>query len=258
MHARGEFAWIFAASPEIGGDAVALKVLPPHYVGDARLEARFHREAALAANLLHPNIVRILDVGCEGGVRYFAMPLHPHSLASLLAQHGPMDERAAARMGRDVAAGLAYSHAAGVVHRDIKPGNILLCADGSAVIADFGIARSVREHLAISGATVTFGTPYYTSPEQAQGRPVDGRSDLYSLGVVLFRATTGAVPFHSTDWFELARMHVEDTPPRLRTRAPQLTADFERIVRRCLEKDPDDRYGSATDLTADLDELWAA
>lgn len=258
MHGRGEFAWVFAASPESGGDAVALKVLPPHYVGNVQLEARFRREAALAADLLHPNIVRILDVGCQGGVRYFAMPLHPHSLASLLAQHGPLDERAAARIGRDVAAGLGYSHAAGLVHRDIKPANILLTTDGVAVIADFGIARSVREPPPIAGATVTFGTPYYTSPEQAQGRPVDGRSDLYSLGVVLYRATTGAVPFHSTDWFELARMHVEVPPPRLRARAPQLTADFERIVRRCLAKDPDDRYGSATDLTVALDELLAA
>ena len=258
MHGRGGFAWVYAARSESAGGTVVLKVLPPLYAGDPQLEARFRREATIAADLPHPNIVRILDVGYHGGYRYYAMPLHPHSLASLLSLRGRLDEGTAVRIGRDVAAGLARAHASNVVHRDVKPANILLGADGSAVVADFGIARSVSGHAGATGATVTIGTPEYVSPEQAQGHPVDGRSDLYSVGVVLYRTTTGTVPFRSTDWFELARMHVEEPPPRVRTRAPELSRGFERVVSRCLAKLPVDRHRSAADLVAELNALAAA
>jgi serine/threonine protein kinase len=252
LHGQGAYAWVFAARPAAGGESVALKVLIPRYAGDLQFEERFRREARVAADLHHPNIVRILDVGHDRGHSYFAMPLHRHSLASLIRERGKLDEASAVGIARDVAAGLAYAHGAGIIHRDIKPANILLAADGTAVIADFGIARAVTGYVTSTGANMTIGTPQYLSPEQAQGRPLDGRSDLYSLGIVLFRAATGEVPFHSTDWFELARMHVETTPPGVRTRAPELSAWFERVVRRCLAKHPDDRYGSAAALAAEL------
>lgn len=255
VHGRGGFAWVFAARASEGGGPVALKVLPPRYAGDARREERFRREARVAAGLHHPNVVRILDVGHADGFRYIAMPLHPHSLATALAERNKLAEASVVRIGRDVAAGLACAHDAGIVHRDVKPANILLATDGAAVIADFGIARSLSGDGVATAESVALGTPQYISPEQAQGHPVDGRSDLYSLGVVLFRAATGDVPFRSTDWFELARMHVEEPPPRVRTTAPELTRGFERIVSRCLAKHPADRFRSAADLAAELGAL---
>jgi len=257
VHGRGGFACVFAARPSGGGPPVALKVLPPHYAGDVGIVERFWREARIAADLHHPNVVRILDVGRADGFGYFAMPLYPHSLATLLEECGKLEEGRVARIGRDVAAGLACAHDAGIVHRDVKPANILLPADAAAVLADFGIARKAIGTAAATAASVTLGTPQYISPEQAQGRPLDGRSDLYSLGVVLYRAAGGDVPFFSTDWFELARMHVEERPPGVRTRAPELSRGFERVVSRCLAKHPADRYRSAAEVAAALEALQA-
>ena len=163
-----------------------------------------------------------------------------------------MTEGALVRLATDVAAGLAYAHEKGVVHRDIKPDNILLEADGTAVISDFGIAKAVSGYVTATGVNMTIGTPLYISPEQAQGRKLDGRSDIYSLGVTLYKAATGEAPFRSTDWFELARMHVEEPPKGPRKTRPDLSERFERIILRCLAKHPDDRYASSEAL---LDEL---
>jgi serine/threonine protein kinase len=251
---QGGFAWVYRAR-DASGTAVALKVLKPRYGGDAAFEQRFRQEAEVAAGLDHPNIVRILDVGHAGRFSFFAMPVYPHSLLSLLEQRETIDEATAIRLARDVAAGLQYAHGAGLVHRDIKPANILIADDGTAVVADFGIARAVTSYVTATGANMTIGTPQYISPEQAQGRPMDGRADLYALGIALYRATTGQPPFRSTDWFELARMHVEETPPSIRAIQPQITARFERVVMRCLAKHPDDRYQSAEALAAELGEV---
>src|SRR5439155_25339744 len=124
--------------------------------------------------------------------------------------------------------------------------------DGSAVISDFGIARALSGHVASTGVDMAIRTPQYLSPEQAQGRPLDARVDFYALGVTLFKAATGEVPFTSSDWFELARMHVEQAPPSLRKRRPELSKRFERVVMKCLAKHPDDRYRDAADLLADV------
>src|SRR3989441_99099 len=133
-----------------------------------------------------------------------------------------------------------------------SPDNILIQADGSPVISDFGIARAVSGYVASTGVNMTIGTPQYLSPEQAQGRLVDPRADFYALGVTLYKAATGELPFTSTDWFELARMHVEDPPASLRKKRPALSKRFERVVMKCLAKHPDDRYRDATELLADL------
>ena len=155
-------------------------------------------------------------------------------------------------MAADVARGLGFAHGQGVIHRDLKPDNILLRSDGSAVITDFGIARAVSGYVASTGVNMTIGTPQYLSPEQAQGRALDQRVDFYALGVTLFKAATGEVPFAASDWFELARMHVEQPPPGLRKKRPELSKRFERIVLKCLAKHPDDRYRDAAQLLADL------
>lgn len=252
---QGGFAWVVAGRRAEGGEPVALKILKPRYAGDRQFEQRFRNEFRTAQNLAHPNIVRIHDVGQAGDITYFAMDLYPDSLGSLLEREGPLAEARVVRIALDVLAGLAYAHDAGIVHRDIKIDNVLLREDGTAVIADFGIARAVSGYATATGVNMTIGTPAYVSPEQAQGRSLDGRSDLYALGVLLYRALTGALPFNSRDWFELARMHVEDPPPPPRALRPGLSGRMERVILRCLAKHPDDRYPTAEALRAELEAI---
>jgi serine/threonine protein kinase len=248
---QGGFAWVFRGR-ELDGTPVAVKVLMPRYAGDPQFERRFRNEAETAAQLKHPNIIRIRFVARSGNYVYFGMDLCADSLAARLEREGPLPEADILRITGDVAQGLRFAHDQGVIHRDLKPDNILLHADGSAVISDFGIARALSGYVASTGVNMTIGTPQYLSPEQAQGRPLDARLDFYALGVTLFKAATGEVPFSSSDWFELARMHVEDAPPSLRKRRPELSKRFERVVMKCLAKHPDDRYRDAAELLDDL------
>src|SRR5205823_955625 len=192
-----------------------------------------------------------------GGYVYFGMDLCADSLAARLRREGPLPELDIVQITEDVAQGLGFAHGRGVIHRDLKPDNILLRSDGSAVISDFGIARALSGHVASTGVDMAIGTPQYLSPEQAQGRPLDARVDFYALGVTLFKAATGEVPFTSSDWFELARMHVEQAPPSLRKRRPELSNRFERVVMKWLAKHPDDRYRDAAQLLADLAQVDA-
>lgn len=249
---QGGFAWVFTARRD-DGKLLALKILKPRYANDPAFESRFRQESAFAAQLRHPNIVRIEDVGTEKGFAYFAMELHPDSLRSRLERQPVLEEPEAGAVAIGVASALAFAHERNVIHRDIKPDNILLAEDGRPVLADFGIARAVSGYVAATGFMMTIGTPAYVSPEQAQGRALDGRSDLYSLGITLYRMVTGDVPFKSRDWFELARMHVEDRPESPRARMPSLSRRMERVILRLLAKHPDDRYASAVELLDDLD-----
>jgi len=248
---QGGFAWVFAGR-ELDGSAVAVKVLMPRYAGDPQFERRFRNEAEMAAQLQHPNIIRIRFVARSGNYVYFGMDLCADSLAARLQREGPLPEADIVRITGDVAQGLRFAHGRGVIHRDLKPDNILLRADGSAVISDFGIARALSGYVASTGVDMTIGTPQYLSPEQAQGRPLDARVDFYALGITLFKAAAGEVPFASSDWFELARMHVEAAPPSLRKKRPELSKRFERVVMKCLAKHPDDRYRDAAELLDDL------
>jgi serine/threonine-protein kinase len=253
----GTSTWVYAGHAMHGGPPVAVKVLNPRYADEGPLEERFRREAAIAARLSHNNVVRILDQGRDGGLRYFTMPLYPASLASMIHDR-TIDEGTAVRIGRDVACGLAVAHRIGLVHRDVKPANVLIADDGRAVIADFGIAQSIIRAAPAGEVHMTLGTPHYISPEQAQGRPLDGRADLYALGVALYRATTGRAPFHSTDWFTLARQHVEEAPASPRRYRPELSPAFEQVVLRCLAKHPADRYPTADALALALGTVRAA
>lgn len=248
---EGGFAWVFAGR-DADGTPVAVKLLKPRYAGDPQFETRFRNEAELAAKLRHPRIIPIRAVARAGDEVYFAMELCPDSLGARIEREGPLPEAEIARIARQVAEGLQFAHGEGVIHRDLKPDNILLRADGSAVITDFGIARTLSGYVASTGVNMTIGTPQYLSPEQAQGRTLDQRLDFYALGVTLFKAATGELPFRSSDWFELARLHVEQRPPSLRKKRPELSKRLERVVRQCLAKHPDDRYRDATELLADL------
>jgi len=251
---QGGFAWVFVGR-EIDGTPVAVKVLKPRYAGDPQFETRFRNESETAANLQHPNIVRIRVVAKAGDHVYFGMDLCADSLGARLAREGPLPEADIVRLARDIATALDFAHRQGVIHRDLKPDNVLIRSDGAAVLTDFGIARAVSGYVASTGVNMTIGTPHYLSPEQAQGRPVDQRADYYALGVTLYKAATGDVPFTSSDWFELARRHVEDPPPGLRKKRPELSKRFERVVLKCLAKHPDDRYQSGEELQADLQEV---
>ncbi len=251
---EGGFSWAFVGR-ESGGTPVAVKVLKPRYAGDPQFESRFRNESQTAAQLEHPNIIRIRSVAKTGEHVYFAMDLCADSLGARIAREGPLPEADIVRLARDIAAALEFAHTQGVIHRDLKPDNVLIRSDGSAVLTDFGIARAVSGYTASTGVNMTIGTPHYLSPEQAQGRPLDPRVDFYALGVTLYKAASGDVPFSSNDWYELARMHVEDPPPPLRKKRPQLSKRFERVVMKCLAKHPDDRYANAGELLADLNDV---
>ena len=251
----GGMAWVVAATRGGGPADIALKVLKPKYARDPQFTARFLNEATIAGELRHPNIIRILDAGQDGEVVYFAMPRLAASLDARLEASAGLPEAEVTRAARDVALGMAFAHEGGIVHRDIKPQNILFDAEGTAVLTDFGIARTIASYVSTTGKHVTIGTPHYISPEQARGLKLDGRTDIYALGVTMYRAATGELPFRSGDWYELARLHVEEPPEPPRRRRPELSRAFEKIVLTCMAKDREERYASAADLAEDLDGL---
>ncbi len=251
----GGMAWVLAANGKDGCPGIALKLLKPKYAGDVQFTARFLNEATVAGELRHPNIIRILDVGQHGEAVYFAMPQLEGSLAARLGEDASLPEQDVMRIARDVARAMAFAHETGVIHRDIKPQNILFDAAGAGVLTDFGIARAIASYVSTTGKRLTIGTPHYISPEQARGQPLDGRTDVYALGVTMYRAATGALPFRSSDWYELARLHVEEPPQPLRERRPELTRAFEKVVLTCMEKDRERRYPTAAELADDLEGL---
>ncbi len=255
---QGGFAWVFAAHREGEDQGYALKVLKPRFSGDAAFEARFRSETQVTADLDHRGIIDISEVSQAGAFTFFAMELFPGSLADFLEKEEIAPEPMLHKIGMDISGALSCAHEAGIIHRDIKTANIMLRADGSAVLSDFGIARGRSLNSSATSANMTIGTPHYLSPEQAQGRPFDGRSDIYALGVTLYKAGTGQLPFRSTDWFELARMHVEEAPELPTALNPNLSRRLERIILRCLAKHPDDRYQTAGELYAELEHVHDA
>ncbi|MBY0489148.1 MAG: serine/threonine protein kinase [Gemmatimonadaceae bacterium] len=241
----GAYSWVYEAVDQDLEIPVALKVLRPEFAGQDAAEIRFKREAATAARLRHPNIVTVRDVGQVDGAAFVAMDLHPLTLGRRLSLMGRLPETEVVRLGLGIAAALATAHASGVIHRDIKPDNILLDADGEAVVADFGLARALAGASSISATNQVLGTPQYFSPEQARGLELDGRSDLYALGVTLFRAATGKLPFDGEDWYAVARQHIEVPAPSPRSVVPELTPEFDALVLRLLAKEPGDRFANA-------------
>ena len=251
----GGFAWVYKGyDPELD-IPVAIKVLKPQFAGEEAFETRFRHEASIAAKLRHPNIIRILAVGREGTAVYFVMDYLSAGLDSRLDMLGILPETLLIRLGMDVAAALAFAHREGVIHRDIKVDNVLFDEHGNAIVADFGIARAVSGYVEQTGTNMVVGTPQYFSPEQARGQTLDGRADLYSLGVTLFRAGAGVLPFRGDDWYEIARQHVEDEPPHPREFNPAMSEEMERIILKCLQKNPDDRYPTGDALRTELVQL---
>ena len=254
----GGFAWVYKAfDPELEIH-VALKVLKPQFAGDETFEHRFRREAATAAKLRHPNIIKIYSVGRDGDAVYFAMDYYPSGLAERLEVSNVLPEEFVVRVGVDVAQALGYAHREGVIHRDIKVDNMLFDAHGNAVVADFGIARALSGYSGQTGTNMVVGTPQYFAPEQARAKPLDGRADIYSLGVTLYRAATGRLPFEGDDWYEIARQHVEEPPPTPRSINPDISPGFEAAILHCMQKSADDRPATGELLAQELVALLPA
>ncbi|HET7789926.1 MAG TPA: serine/threonine-protein kinase [Gemmatimonadales bacterium] len=229
---------------------VAIKLLPRDRAAQADARDRFLREARTAARLSHPHIVPIFSVHEVGEFVFFAMAYVPgETLGQRIRSGGPLGPRAAARILREVASALAHAHQQGIIHRDVKPDNILLeGTSGRAMVTDFGIAHA--EHAGNSRPRVVLGTAEFMSPEQACGAPLDPRSDLYALGVVGFYALSGHLPFHGPDAYAVMARHVADPPPPLATLAPGVPHRLAEVIHHCLAKEPAHRPSSGYDLAA--------
>ena len=250
--AQGGMAEVYLAHDRLLDRAVALKALFPEYAREPSFVERFRREAQAAANLNNANIVGIYDWGQEAGTYFIVMEyVEGRSLRDLIRSESPLDPNQASEIAAEIGSALAFAHRAGVVHRDVKPGNVLLTRAGNVKVTDFGIARAgTSDGLTQTGSVM--GTATYFSPEQAQGLAVDGRSDVYSLGVVLYEMVTGVVPFTGDSPVAVAYKHVREEPMAPSQRNPDVPADLEQIILTALAKDPDHRYQTADDMRADL------
>jgi len=247
----GGMANVYLAEDEVLGRRVAIKILNDRHAGDDQFVERFRREAKNAASLSHPNIVSIYDRGEAEGTYYIAMEyLDGRSLKELIVARGPAPVNVAIDYARQILAALRFAHRHGIVHRDIKPHNVLVDAEGRLKVTDFGIARAGASQMTEAGSII--GTAQYLSPEQAKGAPVDQTSDLYSVGVVLYELLTGAVPFTGDTPVEIAMKHLSSTPEPPSIRRAEVPRDLDKVVLRALAKDPADRYQSAEEMDADL------
>ncbi|MDA8365741.1 MAG: Stk1 family PASTA domain-containing Ser/Thr kinase, partial [Actinomycetota bacterium] len=251
--ARGGMAEVYRAHDRLLDRPVALKVLFPELSVDRSFVERFRREAQAAANLSHSNIVPVFDWGEDGGTYFIVMEfVDGRPLSAILKTAGPLSAERTADIGAHVAAALGYAHRHGVIHRDVKPGNVLITDDGQVKVTDFGIARAVNTEESLTQTGAVMGTATYFSPEQAEGMGVDARSDIYSLGVVLFEMVTGRPPFLGDTPVAVASKHVRDHPPAPREINPAVPPTFEAVILKAMAKDPAFRYQTAEDLRADL------
>ena len=249
---RGGMAAVFLATQESIDREVAIKIMLPELGADSNSGERFIREAKIVARLTHPNIVAIYDVGTAGAYHYISMELLPGGeLKDKIGDTGlPLPD--ALRITRQVAAALHYAHGHGYVHRDVKPENVLFRKDGTAVLSDFGIARA--HDVAVTRMTATgavVGTPYYMSPEQAQGKELDGRSDLYSLGIMFFEMLTGTVPYKGDSALSIGIKHLKDPIPRL----PGQFAKYQGLLDKLVAKNPEDRWQTGAEIIVAIETL---
>jgi len=250
---RGSMGIVYRARDPLIDRAVAIKTIRVDLPADelALFEARFFTEVRAAGSLNHANIVTIHDAGREGALVYVAMELlEGPSLADLLAAHTPLPPARIASIGAQIADALAYAHGRGIVHRDVKPANILLVRDRTPKLTDFGVARLPNAATTLGGTLI--GSPKYMSPEQVGAGAVDGRSDVFSLGVVLYELLTGEAPFAGDDLHAVMRRVVHHEPPAPAALNPHVPAALDAIVRRAMAKRPEERYPSARGLATDL------
>ena len=247
----GGMANVYLAEDQELGRRVAIKILNERHANDEQFVDRFRREAKHAAGLSHPNIVAIYDRGEAEGTYYIAMEyLDGRSLKELIVARGPAPVHVAIDYARKILDALRFSHRNGIVHRDIKPHNVIVDAEGRVKVTDFGIARAGTSQMTEVGSII--GTAQYLSPEQAKGAPVDQTSDLYSVGIVLYELLTGKVPFSGDSPVEIAMKHISAIPEPPSSIRPDIPEDLDLIVLRALGKTPEERYPSAEEMDKDL------
>ena len=252
----GGMAEVYRAQDNVLGRTVAVKTMLPQYAADPTFTKRFRQEAASAAKLQSPYIVSIYDWGLDDETYYIVMEfLRGTDLKTAIQERGAINQRKAAEIGSQVAQALSVAHAGGVIHRDIKPQNIMIQPDGNIKVMDFGIARAGDAGL--SQTATVLGTAHYVSPEQAQGKELTGASDIYSLGVVLYEATTGKLPFDGQDAVSVAVKQVNEVPAAPSTINPNIDPSLEAIIMKALEKDPERRFKDAAEMRHVLNDFLA-
>jgi eukaryotic-like serine/threonine-protein kinase len=235
---------------------VAVKVLAPQFASDPSFVDRFRREAQTAAKLSHPNIVGVYDNGSDGETHYIVMEyVEGRTLVDFLAGGGHLSLTKSVEVTMAVCEALEYAHDHGVVHRDIKPGNIMVTREGQVKVMDFGIARLTTTAETIAQTAAVLGTAAYLSPEQAQGQRVDRRTDIYSLGCVLYELLTGAPPFSGETAMAVAMQHVQEVPAAPSLRNPEISPQMDAVVMKALAKNPANRYQTAAEFRDDLDRI---
>ncbi len=249
---QGAMGVVYLAHEESLNRTVALKVLAPQLIEDEEILQRFQLEARSLAQLNHRNIVQIYLVGEDDGQHFFAMEHVPSSLEQLLRDQGALDSSRAAQLVLNAASGLAAAHERGIVHRHVKPGNLLIAENGTLKVADFGIARMAAASTRLTADGASLGTPSYMAPEQCAGEDGDHRSDIYALGVTYYQMLSGKLPFQSTNPYALVKEKLLETPAPIEEVVPGVDERTRAIVGRMMAKEPGDRYQSAGELAADL------
>ena len=249
---EGGMAVVYRAVDKRTGHSVAVKILKPEYIHDAEFLARFEREAATASRMSHHNIVNLLDVGQEGEMRYLVMDyVNGQTLKDVIRQKGALPPNVSAQIAIRILSALQHAHNNGIIHRDIKPQNVLVNADGLIKVSDFGIARVVGGDT-LSTEDSVMGSVHYFSPEQAENKPVTFSSDLYSVGVCLYEMMTGQPPFDGETPVQVAMQHIHNKPRPMREINPAVPPAMERVVEKAMEKQPAKRYQNARDMALDL------
>ena len=254
---RGGFAVVYKALDTSLDRVVALKVLKPHYLDEPEFVARFQQEARSAAKLFHPNIVTIFEVGEVEGSHFIAMRyLEGQPLSTIIKEQGPLELNQAIGTVEQIASALDHIHSHDLVHRDVKPSNIIVGDDGHGTLTDFGIVRAADgTRYTTTGANM--GTPEYMSPEQGQGKEATPRSDIYSLGVVVYEMMAGKTPFEAPTPLAVMVKHLQEPPPAIRLLNPDLPQAIEGVMARALAKEPENRWETATELATALETLTA-
>lgn len=253
---EGGMAIVYKAKCRLLNRYVAIKILRPEFTKDEQFVENFRRESQAAAGLSHPNIVSVYDVGQEGNIHFIVMELvEGKTLSELIEEKGRLDYKEAINITKQVASALSLAHKNQIVHRDIKPHNILITNTGVAKLADFGIAKAVSASTIIGGNNKVMGSVHYFSPEQARGAYVDERSDIYSLGIVLYEMLTGKVPFDGDNPISIALMHINDPMPPVSAEVPGIPPQLEKIIMKATDKYQTNRYRTADEMIEDLDNI---
>jgi tRNA A-37 threonylcarbamoyl transferase component Bud32 len=250
--ARGAYGIVVRARDAELGREVAIKILREEETDDDAVVARFIREAQVLARLSHPHIVRVFEAGEKNGLPYFVMELIEGLPLTAILYASSLDVRTAAVLFEKIARAVHFANERGVIHRDLKPGNVLVRDDGEPVVMDFGIARDERRRTALTRAGELLGTPQYMSPEQIGGKPVDARTDVYALGAVLYEYLVKRAPFDASGFAELSMKILNDEPPSPILLNPLMEQAFEPICMKCLRKKPEERYRNAGEMADDL------